>query len=344
MTDRNDNEIGVNPGYASLQLAKALVTADQSDDPATQDRARARADKWQRVFENIVDGTVDYGSRTPLPDVPAWATPEVVTGGFVTGNLLAGGPLQSHEEKLLLQAGLQVSSDATRKSLNLWYLTDDGITSLVDAFESGRYDVRVPEEGALLVAALLVSRGERDAARVLLDQIGGYFEKLRFYPAPSVSSTAGGMDVYLWTVGEVADSVADRNPNDQIEAQREAVEVWAPLLDKLVGLLVETIDGDTPFRRTSEDWTRRAERLIAEIVDAEANHRRCKKPHKTKANFSQLRALLKRHLDADLSESEVKRARELLDRCIAKRGAPGSNQARESPQGATPSGCGALVL
>ncbi len=326
MTTRDDDEIAVNPGYARLQLAKALLTADRTDDPATQDRARDRAVKWQRVFENIVDGTVDYGSRTPLPDVPAWATPEVVTGGFVTGNLLAGGPLQAHEEELLRAAGLKVNPDVARKSLNLWYLTDDGVGSLVDLLESGRYDVRVPEEGALLVAALLVSRGEREAARKLLDEIGGYFEKLRFYPTPSASSAPGGSDVYLWNVGRVAESVADREPNDRMDTQREAIEVWAPLLDELIGLILETVDGDTPFRRVSEDWTGRATKLLAEITHAEAKHRRCTKPHKPKANFSQLRTLLKRYLDAGLSDREVTRTCDLLDRCVAKRGAPGSDR------------------
>jgi hypothetical protein len=318
--------MAVNPGYASWQLAKALVSANRSDDSATQDRARARAKKWQQVFENIVDGTVDYGSRTPLPDVPVWATSEVVTGGFVTGNLLAGGPLQMHEEELLQAAGVEVSSDAPRKSLNLWHLTDEGIASLVDALRSGRYDVQVPEEGALLVVALLIERGDGESARELLDSIGGYFDKLRFYPARSDSASPSGTDVFLWDVQRVAASIADRKPNDQIDAQREAVEVWAPLLDKLIELILQAVDGDAPFQNIAPDWNDRATKLLKEISDAEATHRLCKKPHKPKANFAQLRALLNRQLDAGLSDREAKRARELLDRSVAKRGEPGSDR------------------
>ena len=91
----------VNPGYAEFQLAKALTTSQEHDDSATRDRARAKIEKWATVLRNVVTGSVDYGSRTPVGGVPAWATLEVVTGGFATGGLLAAGSLQAHELDLL---------------------------------------------------------------------------------------------------------------------------------------------------------------------------------------------------------------------------------------------------
>lgn len=325
MTGRDDTDPNVNAGYASMQLARALLTANGSDDSNTRDRAAARAQQWQQVFENIVSGSVNYGSRTPLPEVPVWATPEVVTGGFVTGKLLAGGPLQPHEEELVRTNRLGVTPESTRKALNLWYLTEHGIASLNQMLESGQYAVQVPEEAALLVVAFLLTNGKPDAARQLLEHIGGYFDTLRFYPAPTTSAAASGTDVFLWSVKAVTKSIEARKPNDQMDAQREAVEVWAPLLDELIELISQTVDNDVPFRRTGVDWDASARTLLHTISEAQATHQRCKKPHTTKANFSQLRALLAGHLDGGLPDAKIKRTRALLDRCIAKRGAPRSD-------------------
>ncbi len=120
-------------------------------------------------------------------------------------------------------------------------------------------------------------------------------------------------------------SVEARKPNEQLDAQREAVEIWAPLLDKLVELILQTVDNDSPFQRSDLGWEGRAKELLRVIAEAEKKHRRCRKPHKPKANFFQLRALLERHLAAGLSDAEIERARRLIDRCVAKRGAPGSD-------------------
>jgi len=71
--DRN-NPRTVNPGYAHLQLAKALISAAESADPGARARSQERADKWARVFANIVQGTVAYGSRKPLAALGALDT------------------------------------------------------------------------------------------------------------------------------------------------------------------------------------------------------------------------------------------------------------------------------
>ena len=102
MTERPEPEAssdlqGVNPGYAAFQIAKALRTGEEHGDPATRARATEKTAKWEAVLTNILTGALEYGSRTTLKGIPAWVTTEVLTGGFATGELLAGGALQEHE-------------------------------------------------------------------------------------------------------------------------------------------------------------------------------------------------------------------------------------------------------
>ena len=96
MTERREPEAssdlkGVNPGYVAFQIAKALRTSEEHGDPATRARASEKAAKWEGVLANILTGSLEYGSRTPLKGIPAWVTTEVMTGGFATGEVLAGG-------------------------------------------------------------------------------------------------------------------------------------------------------------------------------------------------------------------------------------------------------------
>ena len=54
----------------------------------------------------MASGRLSVGSRTPVAGFPAWVTPEVVRGGFATGNPSAGGPLQSHETEAARSFGV----------------------------------------------------------------------------------------------------------------------------------------------------------------------------------------------------------------------------------------------
>src|SRR5262245_22698045 len=90
-----------NPGYALGQLARALATSRTHDDPDTRTRAARKAEAWVQVFQGMLSGALSVGSRTPVAGTPAWATLEVMQGGFASGNLLAGGELQDHERELL---------------------------------------------------------------------------------------------------------------------------------------------------------------------------------------------------------------------------------------------------
>ena len=307
-----------------MQLAKALRSVQKSSDNGAHEQAQSRLEKWMQVFDNIVDGSVNYGSRRPLLDVPAWATTEVVTGGFVTGNLMAGGPLLAHELELAQALNIESTETDIRKLLNRWFLTDKGMEMLSEQLKTGRYFIDVPEEAVLLVVTVLTNNGDSDAARELLESVGGYFNKLRFYPKPSERSLSVGTDAYRWDVGTVKSSIEQRKLNRQVEIQREAVEVWAPLLDQLIQLLLQSVKADRPFKLTESNWKFAAKTVLKNIADAEREHQYCTKPHNPHSNFYQLRKLLTRFLDTGLNDKEIDRTQTLLERCIRKRGIPES--------------------
>ena len=77
---------GVNPWYVLGRLATALRTSQTHDDPETRARAERKVATWVAVYEGLLSGALHVGSRTPLADTPAWATPEVAHGGFATGS------------------------------------------------------------------------------------------------------------------------------------------------------------------------------------------------------------------------------------------------------------------
>ena len=92
-----------NPGYAAEQLTRALRALDSaggSSDPATH-----RVVNWWKTLQGMLMGALHVGSRTPVGGVPAWATPHVAAGGFATGRLMAGGPLQDAEIAWLAMIG-----------------------------------------------------------------------------------------------------------------------------------------------------------------------------------------------------------------------------------------------
>jgi glutathione S-transferase len=134
-----------NPGYAAVQIARALTTSEQHGDAATRERARVKAEKWMGVLERLLSGHFAVGSRQPMADAPVWATPEVFTGGFVTGTLLAGGPMRPHEMEIAARIGADAAQE-DRQKLNTWFLSDAGFVELAERLNSGCYEIEVPEE------------------------------------------------------------------------------------------------------------------------------------------------------------------------------------------------------
>lgn len=361
-----------NPGYALQQLAAALATSQEHADPATRQRAKKKAENWVQVFEGMLSGRLRVGSRTPVSDVPAWATLEVVQGGFATGTLLAEGPLQPHEEALLARIAPSVhplpgSPAPVRATLNRYYLSDAGIAELQGLLQSGRYRVTVPEEGTLLVIAWLLKHGHADPTRELLEEIAPYLDRLRFYPVypvyPVPHDPPQGDDsvrVRLQTIGQtITDLKAIRVPV-AYQKQREAVLVWAPLLDRAVQLFLETVEGPVPFLQTGPDgkptrngangnfivqgswpcqqypdsWQARAQTLLDDYRTLRKKHPLCRKPERADSNFAILRSALERCVrnPKALTGRDVARIRRVLAHIIARRGAPSSPQCRELRQ------------
>lgn len=324
MTPARENPGSVNPGYAVHQIARALTTSEEHDDPATRERARQKISKWVTVLENIMSGSVQYGSRTPVEAVPAWATLEVVTGGFATGELLAGGPLQQHEESLL--KNLQAVEGEQRRALNSYFLTDAGLEELQKKLQTGGYDIGVPEEGALMVVAWLVKNGHREEARELLSDLSPYFPQLRFYPIPLDHARRFGSRVHLQDVGSTINDLQKMRPNQRILAQKEAAEVWAPWYDRMVALFLETVADEWPCRQYPEGWSQRALALLGEYSLLRIKNTLCRKPDRARGHFAQLREFLGRCATKpdSLTGREVGRIRLILTRYVEKRGAPNS--------------------
>ena len=343
-----------NPGYAAFQLAKALTTAEHHEDADTRERARRKVEKWGGVFSQMLSGSLQVGSRTPLADVPAWATLEVVTGGFATGDLLAGGPLRDHERALASKHQLAANAD-DRLPLNRFFLSDDGLTGLVERLNSGAYEIGVPEEGMLLVVAWLVSNGHSSQARVLLDSLAPFFPKLSFYPEPVERPRRFGSRVFVQTVDDTLRSLRAIRPNRAIETQDEAITVWTPIYDELIGLFLETVEGPTPnlacgpdgkrlprengrflvkggwpCKTFADDWNHRATDLLRRFERLRQEHRHSSKPYHRKSSLAQLMPYLSKCVanPGALSGREVGRIRLLLARYVAKRGVPDSAQCR----------------
>lgn len=337
MTDRNHNPdvelTSVNPEYATFQIAKALQTIGDHPDASTRERAKQRVLKWATVLQNIVSGSVNYGSRAPLAAVPVWATPEVITGGFVTGRLLAGGPLQEHEQKLFdtvpVLAGRQ-----DRGAINAYFLTDAGLADLQERLRNSHYNVAVPEEGALLTAAWLVEHGYLDDARALLTEISPYFSDLRFYPVPLDHTQHTGSRAHLQDVGNTINDLRAIEPNQRVLAQKEASEVWAPYYDRIIALFLETVVDGWPCQKYPPDWATRARALGAEFRALRLKYKHCGKPERRNGHFAQLRDLLRRCADSprSLTGRQVGRIRLILNQYVQKRGAPGSATCVEARQ------------
>jgi hypothetical protein len=323
----------VNPGYAAFQIAKALATAGRHEDPATRERAREKIAKWETVLANALSGAVDYGSRTPVDDVPGWATLEVVTGGFATGELLAGGPLRDHEMKFLERLRA-VPDGKGRLALNAHFLTDDGLAELQERLQTACYDVEVPEEAALMAVAWLAGNGHTEGARELIDVLSPFFSELRFYPLPLDQPRRSGPRVHVQHVGDTIESLRNIRPNPRILAQKEAVEVWLPLYDRIVALFLETVENDWPCRIWPAGWSKRATTLLCTYAQLREGHRLCGRPARAKGHFAQLRKFLARCAadPASLTGREVGRIRHILARYVEKRGVPNSENCAETRQ------------
>lgn len=343
--------IVVGDGYPTLQLAKALQ-ASESTDLGIRERAQAKVARWVQVLTGLHDGSLSVGSRAPLKDTPVWLTPEVVTGGFATGNLMAGGPLLPFEAELLGDREADAGLESDRTWLNSYFLSEDGLDQLMQQLQSGCFEIAAPEEGALLAFAWLIRNGHKATANSLLDTISPYFHRVRFYPRPSTTPVTFGEKVFLRSVRQVSDDLKRVQPNMDLLAQREAITVWRPLYDRTVALFLSTVDDEPPRLTNNEDgaptvtggfpsqdaspeFVAVARSLLAEYGESRKTNQRCNRPRR-KDNFAQLREFLAKAVgEGAFTEADVARIRVLLARYITRRGLPDSpelQQLRERQQ------------
>jgi hypothetical protein len=347
---------GAGLGYPGMQLARALSRAEQCTDPQERARAQEKVDQWSAALFGILGGGIRPGSRTPVSGLPAWATLQVVTGGFATGDVLSGGPLQPHEQALLQTLGLQrLRGDAGRHALNTWFLTEEGQQQLGQWLQSGCYEINVPEEGALLAVQGLTRCGQAEAARSVLDVLIPFFGRMRFFPKPADVPVDLGSKVCLEPAGRTAQRLDAKRVNRQVQAQQESVTVWTPFYDELVALFLETVDGEPPLAQRTESgdwrrneratielsggwpgtrhpegWTERAEALLHRFQCLRESHRLCTRPDRTDDSLGLLLAMLRRRLQtpAEFGTKEAGRVRLVLGRYLAKHGHPASERCR----------------
>ncbi|WP_445658215.1 hypothetical protein [Achromobacter sp. NCFB-sbj8-Ac1-l] len=314
----------VGSGYAAAMLAKAFLTHETHADPDVRERAAERVLRWRQVLEQALAGTVDYGSRTPLAGIPDWVTLEVVTGGFATGALLAGGPLTEFERELAARTpGIRAGHE--RRDLNAYFLGETGIAQLQARLADGDYHVDLPEEAALLTVAWLLRQGQAQAARDLVAVLAPFFDRLRFYPAPWAGDEPAASDLHVRTAGEVASLLAALAPPSRLQAQRATVNELLPRHDRAVALFLETVQDDWPCRQYPEGWAERAAALVREVEAAQAAAGQplggVSRRHRHKRELFDLLAQCVRAAET-LTGRQVGRVRRLVQDYVAAHGAP----------------------
>ncbi len=302
----SDDKPQINPGYAIEQLMRALRRGPSG---------AARAERWQAMVEGLWGGRIRPGSRTPVQNAPPWVTLDVLTGGFATGTYSAGGTLQPHELSLN-DAYVKASRTRERLGLNAWFLSDNGQAWLRDRLETGCYRVNVPEEGALLSLAWLLSQGEGGRAEALVNEIVPWTSQLRFFPVPAERPRASA-GVSLRTTADVVRALRAEKPQPHVQAMKEALLVWAPRVAQAVALFQD---------QGAVDWASRARSLLADYEQTRSSARLCKKVDDPKENYARLRAFARRALSAPLTAGEQGAVDKIVAAYVSKHGTPGTRE------------------
>ncbi|MEU4038922.1 hypothetical protein [Streptomyces collinus] len=312
-----------NPGYAAGQLAAAFRTAAAHPNPETRRRGAERGRRWRAVLDGMANGLLTIGSRTPVAGLPAWVTPEVVRGGFATGEPSAGGPLLDHETATARRVGVP----ETRRALFAYFLSDDGLAHLHELLDSGRYEVTVPEEAALLTVAWLVRAGEPAAALDLVEELAPFADRLRFAPRPADRPAPPPDAVHRSTVADAHAALAARRPSTAVETQREALAVWQPFGDELLAHWLEVTDtqGRIHVPGPADPWHERSVALLHRYRDLARRHTYCTKHLRPKENLAILRGALEETVAAgELAPRRLGLLRHAVIAMVRRRGVPGS--------------------
>lgn len=308
-------------GYALGQLGRAFLTAHTHESAAVRKRADLRARKWAQTIEAMADGDVRIGSRTPVADLPAWVTLEVLRGGFATGSAVAEGPLEADEIALAHRLGVHPD----RTLLFGHYLSDDGLEELYGLLDGGTFRVDVPEDAALLCVAWLVRADDRAAALELLDALSPFVARLRFVPRVAPTPTTPPDHVFRLAAGEARTILTTRDEQRRVETQREALTVWNPFADRVLALWWEQFVDGGPNTEPDDEWLTRARAMLHEYERLAATHTRCGKHRKPKQNLAILLGAMRELVESGGLEARRRGLlRTAVTAMVAKRGEPGS--------------------
>ncbi|MED7666440.1 hypothetical protein GXB78_04330 [Pseudomonas moraviensis subsp. stanleyae] len=320
---RDDRElnakVSLGAGYAAFQLSRAFAASGLDNDGQTS----KRIERWRNVIRHISEGSASYGSRTPFADIPEWVTLEVATGGFATGQYMAGGALTEYERQLAASIpGIRPGFE--RLDLNTWHLTEEGIEVLQTKLVSSDYRVDVPEEAALLTVAWLIGQQRTESAWDLVEAIAPFFEQLRFFPMASDGLPLSAGQVQVFTVGDVRTVLSNRPAHTRVAVQKHVVETRLPLYDSAVPLFLLTYQDDWPCRQYPDGWFERANTLKQQF-DVSCPSAQCEAEN-LRDRAGELYALLGLCASdaASLTGRQVGRIRRIVDDFVRKHGHPES--------------------
>lgn len=323
-------------GYAVRELLRSLQASETHTDETLRAKAQERARAWMDVLTSIASGAMKVGERRPHADTPVWVTPQVLRGGFAkAGYFAAGGSLLPHELARAEELGLPLDKKS-RDALHADSLSQEGILRLASQLAEGAYRIGVPEEAALLVVTWLIEKGEHESVAKLLELISSRFDTLRFYPQPApprVERETSALDapVLFRTAEEVAASLDQKSPNEDIEAQHESITIWAPMTDGFAAVMLEVFDleSGTQCQTLPSDFAEIRALLLKSYDEARASHTRCKRPHRPGEVLSVLVAGLREQEDPRAaSEGTQRRVRTRLAEFVQRYGKPGSESHR----------------
>ncbi len=314
-TGATDSEIVIGLGFPRWQLAKTMKAMIDGDETGRA-KAASRAAAWMKTMNGMCDGTIEVGSDMPVRDVPKWATLEVLRGGFASGNLMAGGPIQDWETELAVKLGVP----ATRLALNTHYTTEPGYQAMVEMLRSGEYTVTMPEESALLVCTWLVAHNDHSALD-LLDTLAPMMSRVRLYPKPVAPDLQDGDVVCVVPLSETIELIRAMRDRPMMTAQYNAIKVWQRVYYRVMEVLMRTKDTSGQYLAVFKPgWERDAAALIREIDQKTTPRTR----RATRGNLGALINHLRRAAKHRVKTRNQAAVRKLMTESLAKHGPPAS--------------------
>jgi hypothetical protein len=338
LTERDEETVEIGGAYPFAQLARASLTASSHEDEGARARARERAAKWMSVLTGMASGRLGIGSRTPVAGLPAWVTPEVVRGGFATGNAAAGGKPELWERRLADRLGIQLN----RGAIFAHFLTEEGLAELTGMLDGGGYRVRVPEEAALPIVAWLVRAGETERALALVETLAPLSGRLRFAPKPAEPDPVDASIVWREPAGKAKTKLERRRPDARVETMRETLTVWNPFADALLAHWLETVQHGRVAAAFPDGWAERGKALLGRYEALARQHTLATKHRNPKENLAILRTALEEQLrGGGLSPRRAGLLQHAVDAMVRRRGTPGAPEhaalrARQAADAALP--------